>query len=139
VKDREAIIKHLSYVTKSVPSEAGLRSAELLDHWLGLHHIPEGNLAGVDWSHMRFQQLLISTIGGWASLSSFDGSGLTRLVFLAHDLAVRIELDPHHFRFLKLTMHPRPRDGGNFSARHPTLEAAVTDWRSNHPSSEAFQ
>jgi hypothetical protein len=139
VRSREHIIKFLSNYWQGQPSEMGLRSAAMLDAWVGLHHIPSAALSAVDWSNTLYQQILLSANTGCGSLSTYDFASLTRLVFLAHDFAIRLELSPHHYRFLKLMMHPRPRDGGNVSTRHPTLEAAVSDWRSSHPASEIFQ
>ena len=115
------------------PSESGLRVADLLDRWVGLHHIPEKHLAKVDWANPIWQELLWDD----GCLSTFDFDMLTRLVFLAHDMAIRVEVNPC-MRHLKLMFHPKKRDG-QFSARHPTLARAVAAWREAHPMAEIYE
>lgn len=60
-------------------------------------------------------------------LSTFDTDALTRLVILAHDLAIRVEIRPamHNVRVLA---HQRTREG-SLMHRHPTIEEAIADVR----------
>lgn len=69
------------------------------------------------------------------SLSTYDDSLLTRLVILAHDRCIRVELSPRNFNYLTIRFHPRQREGGIFE-RHPTIEQALNHWRKYHPLEE---
>lgn len=114
-------VKHLTYYGLPV-SLAGARCARLLDVWLdGLHHFPGGQraLRAVDWS----QDFVTVSLCNEVSMSTCDFDGLTRLVFLAHDHAIRIEVQPA-MRTLRILLHPRARIGGAAVA-HPTLDRAV--------------
>jgi hypothetical protein len=87
----------------------------LADAMGGFHHIcapikPFGRgIAASPWSD-RF--------------STFDSDRLTRLVFLAHDRAIRVEVKSSSPYRIKLVLFKRGRDGG-ISNRHPTLEQAI--------------
>lgn len=110
-----------------VVSEIGARCAELAGRfYAGLHHFPGGDkgLRRVDWNHWLFCK--------WNQhngLTSYDGDSLTRLVMLAHDLGIRVEVNPR-MRYLEIVCHPRVfvKTTGR-CAPHPTVEAAVADWR----------
>lgn len=109
-------------------SDAGARCADLVETWVGgLHHYPEGQraLRKTDWSgdHVTFLM--------YGSVATFDFDQLTRLVFLAHDHAIRVEVQPA-MRYLRILLHPRVREG-TWDTRHPTLEATVAKWREHHP------
>ena len=109
-------------------SDAGARCAELVETWVGgLHHFPEGQkaLRKTDWSG-EYVTFLV-----YGSIATFDHDQITRLVFLAHDHAIRVEIQPA-MRYLRILLHPRAREG-NMSLRHPTLEAAVEAYRKHHP------
>ena len=106
------------------PSENGARCAELVSLWVGgLHNFPRGEeaLHKVDWSG---RYVAFTTLD---SLSTVDGNSLTRLVCLAHDLAIRAEIQPA-MKNLRVVLYPRRREGG-IGQRHPTLEAAVAEQR----------
>ena len=119
---------HLKYWCKDPPSECGIRVAELLDIWDGLHHFDSTMMAKVEWTNPYFIKLRLDR-----SLSSFDFDALTRLVFLAHDRCIRVEIKPCNPRFLMLLFHPRATCEGTITERHPTLEESVERWRSAHP------
>lgn len=79
-------------------------------------------------------------IGG--DLSSFDNEQLTRLVFLAHDWCVRVQLGARTFQEMELYLSVRDfRDGKDRSRweYHPGLETAVGWWREARPSREPEQ
>lgn len=126
------LLWHLKYwVPKGQePSEAGYRVADLLDIALGgLHHLDRNAASKADWTDPHF----VALNWRYPNLATFDGEVLTRLVFLAHDLCIRIEIDAAKARVPRLYFHPRHGRTGGFSARHPTLESQIESWRSNHP------
>jgi len=66
------------------------------------------------------------------NLATFDFDALTRLVFMAHDRCVRVEVKGSNPGYTKIFLHKRVREG-DMMRRHPTLEAAVEKWREKHP------
>lgn len=133
--DNQAIIDALKSYSKRPPSPVGIRVAELLEDWGGLHHFSRKVLQAVEWNNPRFITLKLdrSFLG---SMASFDGDVLTRLIFLCHDYAIRVEISPVNFQKIALMFHPRwSRDRSMpVHARHPTLEEAVERWRERHSS-----
>ena len=108
-------------------SDLGARVAALLsDLFVGLYHIPARSLRRVDWKNQHHIEFVTDV-----NLATFDGPQLTRLVFLAHDYCVRVDVQPASPRYLRLVFHRRQRNGGIFQ-RHPTIEQAVSDWRRHH-------
>lgn len=95
----------------------------------GEHHIPSGSgkrargADGVTPHGLGWCVLDDST--DWAT---FDFPELTRLVFLAHDRCLRVEVTPARNGKLKIAIWRREREGAQ-SRRHPTLEKAVEAWR----------
>lgn len=66
---------------------------------------------------------------GWScilrnSIASFDFDAMTRLVWLAHKLAIRVEVMGAG-QFLKIAVHRRSRGADRLGSRHPTLDEAV--------------
>lgn len=112
-------------------NEGALRCAALVAAWVGLHNVKESALAGIDWTRPYVELRL----NPGQSLDSYDADDMTRLVFLAHDYAVRAEVSGHRSGCLVLRLHPRSRTGSGW-ARHPTLAAAVDRWRAHHPEVE---
>jgi hypothetical protein len=78
-----------------------------------------------DWSAGRGVMFVVYAGGG---LSTFDFDKLTRAVLVAHDEAIRIDIEPHGRGYFKVWMHPRGREGG-MSERHPTIEQAIAAFR----------
>lgn len=68
------------------------------------------------------------------SLATFDGDALTRLVVLAHDYCVRLEVSPASSRHLRLYLHARYREGSIWK-RHPNIHRAVAN---HHDGMRAF-
>ena len=77
----------------------------------GLHNVP---------GKIKDKKYLIE-VAVDSQLATFDSSRLTKLVFLAHDLCVRVELIPCNFQRLRIHISERKR-GGGMSEGHPTLE-----------------
>lgn len=129
MRTREQIKNHLSYYNKGAEvSECGLRCAELLEHWIGLHHIENNAMNKAQWNHPHY--VMITCYG---NLGTFDGSELTRLVFLAHDLCVRVELVSMSQRGCCFMLNPRHVREGDPARRHPTLETAVNHYLESRP------
>src|SRR4051812_35405006 len=103
---------HLQYCTKEAPSDAGIRVAELLHEWNGLHHFDSAAMKKVEWSNTVFIELKLSKFFSIGQLSTFDFDSLTRLVFLAHDHCIRASIAPCNPQHLSIVFHPRSgRDG----------------------------
>lgn len=86
----------------------------------GEHHIP-------DWKPKRYGY-------GWSvnhdrgSLATFDFNELTRLVIMAHDACIRVEVAAVRNGIIRIAIWKRVREG-NISLRHPTLEHAIDSFR----------
>lgn len=59
-------------------------------------------------------------------LGSFDFDGLTRLVLLAHDRCIRVEVQPSGPGLVGLTAFKRHTREGAMHERHPTMEEHIT-------------
>jgi hypothetical protein len=116
------------------PSEVGVRVAELLDAWQGMHHLLHLRMDKVEWSNPHFIEM--QWVG---NLATFDGDDLTRLVFLAHDMGIRVDLQGgSRRREITILFHPRMERTGSLSKRHPTLSDAFTAWRRRVPQCGPF-
>lgn len=92
--------------------------------FFGEHHIPSDvKPFGRGWK--------INAYGG--SLATFDFDGLTRLVFLAHDRCVRVELVQGGPGRIGIAIWKRHGRSGDISVRHPTIKCALVNWRMKHP------
>lgn len=58
-------------------------------------------------------------------LSTYDTDGLTALVLGAHEMAIRVEINPHTFTQLEISMHPRIREHEHQHGRHPSIEQVL--------------
>ena len=80
----------------------------------GEHHFPsELKPYGEGWSMSHF-----------GSLATFDFDELTRLVFLAHDRCIRVEISQGGPNRLRIAIWKREREGPQY-ARHPTIQEAA--------------
>lgn len=61
--------------------------------------------------------------------ATFDFSGLTEAVIMAHDRCIRFEIEPSGPGMLKLVFHKRSGREGEMHQRHPTLEQAIKKLR----------
>jgi hypothetical protein len=104
-------------------SNFGKDVADLLGEWQrGIYHLNQTELYKVQWDNNLWMEITIYCSG----MSTFDFDDLTRLVFLAHERAMRIELEPATHHYMKLIFHKRthgPKDG--VLLHHPSLEEAV--------------
>lgn len=107
---------------------AGLRCADLISQWVrGFHHFPgRKDPARLDWTqgHLEFRY--------YGDFSTHDWNALTRLVFLAHDLAIRAEVRPCNMQQVTVLLQPRAR-GTGLVEEHPTMEEALVRWRESNP------
>jgi len=66
-------------------------------------------------------------------VGSNDGDMLTRIVVLAHDRMLRVEVEAVACRFLALLIHQRKTREGSISQRCPTLDGHVEMLRQHYP------
>jgi hypothetical protein len=90
----------------------------------GIYHLDHKALYKVDWRNPGFIEFSL----GWKQLATTDYDELSRLVFLAHHLALRVSIDASTRKYMKLTFHQRFR-GDDRSHDHPTLDQAVQNFK----------
>ncbi len=90
----------------------------------GLYHLDSRSIDRADWSDDRYIEVSFYSGG----MSTFDFDDLTRLVFLAHHLAIRVCIKPCNMRYLRLAFTRRSRAGDLFQ-RHPDLDEAVANFK----------
>ena len=91
-------------------SAFGFEVAELLGElYRGIYHVDGEAMRRVDWADNKFIELVVTDGGSWAT---FDFDWLTRLVVLAHDRCIRVEIGAASPRHLRLSFSKRQRDGG---------------------------
>ena len=97
----------------------------LLDSlYAGLHHVPARSLEQADWGSNDWIRVTV-----WDDrFSTFDSDWLTRLVVLAHDRCIRVEMQAAAYHHFWLCFTPRVREG-NLMHRHPTIEQAIEQIR----------
>lgn len=95
------------------------------EFYYGEHHFP-GKVKpwGEGW-----------TINHYGELSSYDFSGLTRLVLMAHRDAIRVEVSSSNPNHLRISLHKRERGGDHMWERHPTIEEALEKFKESAPNS----
>jgi len=109
-------------------SDKGARCAEFVyQFYCGWHHFPH-DVKKIDWSAGY-----IAFTHKWHALSTFDSNALTSLVLMAHDYAIRVEVEPA-MRYLRIVLHPRDiaAIAGGWCG-HPTMENALAKWRERNP------
>ncbi len=106
-------------------SKFGERVADLLGElFYGIYYLDNSTLRRADWSNNCWIEISFRPNG----MSTYDYDYLTRLVFLAHHLAIRVEVDPCNMRYIQLRFHPRDREG-DYARRHPFLDEAVARFK----------
>lgn len=116
-------------------SPLGRRVADLLgDLFLGIYHI-DSDVRRVDWSNTHHLKLTTYAKGG--QFATYDGCLLTRLVILAHDRCLRVEIEPAGPKYLRLTFHGRSRESAEQWGRHPTIEDAIAAHRKHFRPADA--
>lgn len=112
------------------PSKLGCAVACLLDDWQGgIYHLNSKSLGKTHWGDGYIIELPLGPLG--PNLATCDSDDLTRLVFLAHDYAIRVDIVPRANGWLMLRFWQRVRVGRH-SARHPSIEDALAEWRKRH-------
>lgn len=86
-KNDEDIIKH--YTKKPLSENARKTLIMLSEVFGGLHHLDSDQLKYFDYQSTFFNQYLLNH-----SIATFDDMKLTCLVIMAHDMAVRFEIQP---------------------------------------------
>ena len=116
------IEKEMSYRDPEMKlSPLGKAVADLLGEWMyGIYHLNYKSLYKVDWSNNHYIEISIYC----SALSTCDYNDLTRLVFLAHHMAIRIQLEPSTHHHMRMMFHQRTR--GGHGQYHPTLDTAVS-------------
>lgn len=85
------------------------------DFFFGDHHFPsEMKEWGNGWSMAVTQ-----------SISTYDFNHLTRLVLMAHDRCIRVEISPRGMNRMLIIIHKRVRGKESMSKVHPTMEEAI--------------
>lgn len=104
-----------------VMSPLGRAAADLLGElFYGIYHLDNKCIYKATWDDPICVQIII----GWHSWTTVDFDTLTRLVFLAHHMAIRVELHPATHHYMRLRFWQRGRTGDMYT-RHPTLQEAV--------------
>lgn len=91
----------------------------------GEHHIP-------DYKPKLFGGSGYSVIHDRGGLSTYDFNQLTRLVFMAHEKCIRVELIGYSSRKIRIAIWKRNGTEGNMSRIHPTIEDALAKFRTNN-------
>lgn len=89
----------------------------------GLHHLGDNQVRRILKENDSW---CVKYLAG--HLATYDGWELTKLVLLAHDMAIRVEIQPCNFRYFTILFHERQREG-EFSRRHPSIEQVLQAWR----------
>jgi hypothetical protein len=112
-------------------SGLGVKVADFLGEWqFGIYHLSQKELFKVDWSNSHHIELSMFS----SAMSTFDYNDLTRLVFLAHEMALRVQLSPSTHNHMRILFHERthgPSDGKTL--HHPTLDEAINLFRQTYP------
>lgn len=74
---------------------------------------------------------------GWstlthATLATTDFNNLTRLVFMAHEKGIRVEIIPAGPKLLSLALHKREAGNIDLIKGHPTIEQALDKWNNRN-------
>lgn len=108
-------------------SDLGRAAADLLgDVFLGIYHIDTKLFRQVDWSD---EQCIFVPIN--SSLCTVDFDHLTRLMVLAHDRMLRVELKGRSRGWLSVGVWQRNSRTGSVWQRCPTLEEHAMQLRAH--------
>lgn len=104
----------MSTVTLTEPEARAFFS----DFYGGEHHFPAKlKPYGLGWAMSHF-----------GVLSTFDADDLTRLVLLAHERCIRVQVEQGGPNRLRIAIWKREREGCLYE-RHPTIEQALERFR----------
>lgn len=113
-------------------SPLGEAVANLLDNvFVGIYHLDDNKLRKVDWGDTYVVCVQLSC----QSLSNFDNNNLTKLVVLAHDYCLRLDISARTVRTLELMFHARQRQG-DLMRRMPTMEQHLEIIRRYYPAKD---
>lgn len=90
----------------------------------------EHHLNGIVREHGRGLKISLQ----FMTLSTFDFDYLTRLVVMAHDRCIRVEIVPSGPRLIGIELHKRHAREGEMHRRHPTIEQAIARIRNGRES-----
>lgn len=122
------ITASLSILNGRTLSPLGEAAANLLgDVFLGIYHLDYGALKKVRWDDTFYVEVVV-----YGSFSSVDDNNLTRLLVLAHDRMLRVELKGCAPGYLKIGISQRSARDGRLWERCPTWEDAVSIIRSHY-------
>lgn len=62
------------------------------------------------------------------SMATIDGNKLTNAVFAAHELGLRVDIENHGMRGIRLQLHSRSIRSGCIARRHPTIIEALNSY-----------
>lgn len=109
-------------------SGLGVVAADLIgDVFLGIYHIETKQLALVDWGDENRICVPVNS-----SLCTVDFDHLTRLMVLAHDRMIRVEIQGKAKGWLWMVFSQRTTRTGNGFERCPMLEEHVAILRSHY-------
>lgn len=104
-------------------SPLGITVADVLGFvYRGIYHI-ERSVRRVEWSHPHCIEV------GVGHLATIDGNELTILVTVCHDLGLRLEIEPHGPRMLKLRFWQRTARTGQLYQRCPSIDDHIAQIR----------
>lgn len=83
----------------------------------------------VTWDRVEWGQNCYTAFNLGSSLSTFDFDRLTRLIILAHEYCVRVEISPCNMQYIKVEMWTRKVRSHRGYHIHPNIETAVFDLR----------
>lgn len=119
---------YVASLFKKPMSDLGVQAANLLgDLYAGIYHLSRKSLTKVEWNNPTWVQIII-----YGDLSTFDFDTLTRLVVLAHDRCIRVEISGVGPGYIKIGFSPRAGRDGPVHSRHPTIEDAVASIRASY-------
>lgn len=112
----------LKYSLKPIGiSPLGIKVADLLGEvYKGLYHIPSTLLYKVKWEDKYCIDVVVRDC-----LTTWDDDVLTKLVVLAHDMMVRVEILSCCPKYLKLRMSQRFKRDGSIMEGYPTMEQHI--------------
>lgn len=89
--------------------------------------------------HMRLENVKDYGMGiaysiRYPQMATADNSQLTRMVFMAHDRMIRVELNGSGPAMIKLCLWKRHKREGQLRERHATVEDALALHRQHHES-----
>ncbi len=99
------------------------------DFYCGKHHFPS-KLREWGWGF---------SMNHYGDLSTTDFDGLTRLVLMAHDRCVRVELIACNMQYTRIAISRRDPKSTSIMEGHPTIERSLAAWREHHPERTADQ